>query len=197
MTKPHPYPDTHHDPTSNTLFGFWAYLMTDVVLFATFFAAYAVLQTHTAAGPGAKDLFSLPFALTETIVLLLSSFTCGIAMLFAPLRNQKKLISWLGVTFLLAVAFMYMELSEFYRLASEGNSWRESAFLSSYFGLIGVHGLHIVVGLIVMVGFVVQLIKMGFTEVVLRRLNCLRIYWHFLYLIWIFTFAIVYLIGAK
>jgi cytochrome o ubiquinol oxidase subunit 3 len=197
MTNPHPYPDTHHDPTSNTLFGFWVYLMSDVVLFGTFFATYAVLQDHTFGGPTGKQLFDLRFALIETLVLLFSSFTCGIAMLFAKEQRKNSLLAWLGVTFLLGIIFMYMEFSEFNRLLSGGNSWKNSAFLSSYFTLIGVHGLHIVIGLMVMIAFAAQLFFSGFTEIVLRRLTCLRIYWHFLYLIWIFTFAVVYLIGAK
>ncbi|MES2272850.1 MAG: cytochrome o ubiquinol oxidase subunit III [Chlamydiota bacterium] len=191
------YPDTHHDVSSNTIFGFWVYLMTDCIMFATFFAAYAVLQTGTYGGPSAREIFSLPFALTETMILLTSSFTCGVAMLYAPRTEKNKLIGWLTLTFLLGVLFMAMELSEFNRLVSEGNSWQRNAFLSAYFTLIGVHGLHIVAGLLMMIVFACQLLQRGFTPAVLRRLTCLRMYWHFLYLIWIFTFTFVYLIGAK
>jgi cytochrome o ubiquinol oxidase subunit 3 len=191
------YPDTHHDVSSNTIFGFWIYIMTDCVMFATFFAAYAVLQNSTFGGPGPKELFSLPFALAETLILLTSSFTCGVAMLAARRNSAKKLLQWLGVTFLLGLAFMAMEMSEFHRLISEGNDWTRSAFLSAYFTLIGTHGLHIVIGLLLMVLFGVQLLRFGFTPMVLRRFACFKIYWQFLYLIWIFTFAIVYLIGAK
>lgn len=194
MTKQ--FPDTHHDVTSNTIFGFWVYLMTDVVLFATFFAAYAVLHNGTFGGPTARELFNLPFALTETVILLTSSFTCGIAMLFAPKQETKKMLTFFALTFLLGFIFMVMGLAEFHRFISAGNTWQTSAFLSSYFSLIGIHGLHIFFGLLMMIVFLIQFLLKGYTGMVLRRLTCLRMYWHFLYLIWIFTFAIVYLIGA-
>jgi cytochrome o ubiquinol oxidase subunit 3 len=195
MTKP--FPDTHHDVSSNTIFGFWVYLMTDCILFATFFAAYAVLHNGTFGGATAHDLLDLPSALAETMLLLTSSFTCGIAMWFAPRKDKNQVITWFALTFLLGIAFMVMELAEFSRLILQGNTWQSNAFLSSYFSLIGLHGLHIIAGLLMMIVFVAQLIRRGFTAVVLRRLTCLRMYWQFVYLIWIFTFAIVYLIGAK
>ena len=191
------YPDTHHDVSSNTIFGFWIYLMTDCIMFATFFAAYAVLFNNTFGGPSGKDLFSLPFALAETIVLLASSFTCGVAMVEAPRNKIGKMVVWFGLTFLLGVVFLWMQMSEFQRFALDGNTWERSAFLSSYYTLIGTHGLHIVVGLILMLVFVAQLLRRGITTVTLRRLTCFRIYWQFLYFIWIFTFAFVYLMGAK
>jgi cytochrome o ubiquinol oxidase subunit III len=195
MTKP--YPDTHHDVSSNTIFGFWLYLMTDCIMFATFFAAYAVLHNNTYGGPSAHELLNLPYALTETMVLLTSSFTCGIAMWFAPRKKIRMMIVLFGLTFLLGALFLYLGMSEFNRLIAGGNTWKSNAFLSSYFTLIGTHGLHIVFGLLMMVVFIIQLLRRGLTGMILRRLTCLRMYWHFLYLIWIFTFAIVYLIGAK
>lgn len=196
MTK-HAYPDTHHDVTSNTIFGFWIYLMTDCVMFASFFAAYAVLHNNTFGGPPARELLDVRLAFGETMVLLTSSFTCGLAMWFAPRKNIRMMVSLFALTFLLGIIFMVMEMGEFSRLIAGGNTWKSNAFLSSYFTLIGTHGLHIVFGLLMMVVFVVQLLRWGPTGMVLRRLTCLRMYWHFLYLIWIFTFAIVYLIGAK
>ena len=189
------YPDTHHDVSSSTIFGFWVYLMTDTVMFASFFAAYAVLHNGTFGGPGAKEVFHLPFALIETVIFLISSFTCGLAMLAAPQKKLKPLLGWFGITFLLGVLFIAMELTEFQRLIEEGNSWTRNAFLSGYFTLIGAHGLHIIVGLLILPFFLSQLIYRGFTPQVLRRLTCFRIYWQFLYLIWIFTFLIVYLMG--
>lgn len=193
----HRFPDVHHDVSSNTIFGFWIYLMTDCVLFAALFASYAVLQNGTFGGPSAHDLFNLPFALMETLVLLTSSFTCGLAMLDASRKTQNEMLRWFAATFLLGLVFMFMEFLEFHRLIAEGNTWQSNAFLSSYFTLIGTHGLHIIVGLIMMAVFVVQMMRRGITPFILRRLVCLKMYWHFLYLIWIFTFILVYLLGAK
>lgn len=192
-----PYPDTHHDVSSNTIFGFWIYLMTDCVMFASFFAAYAVLQTNTFGGVGVRDLVNLPFALAQTMILLASSFSCGAAMLFAPKKRLWPLVAWFATTFLLGALFMAMQSLELARLISLGITWKKSAFLSAYYTLIGTHGMHILVGLGLMILFIIQLLQRGFTVAVLRRLTCLRIYWQFVYLIWIFTFTIVYLIGAK
>lgn len=190
------YPDTHHDVTSNTLFGFWIYLMTDFILFATFFAAYAVLHNGVDSGPTAREIFSLPYALSETLILLVSSFTCGMALLSIPL-NKNKTMGWFAVTFPLGVVFMMMELSEFLRLIHDGNSWTRSAFLSSYFALAGLHGLHIIGGLLFMLVFMVQFMRRGFTDATIRRLTCLCIFWFFSYVIWIFMFSFVYLMGAS
>ena len=170
--------------------------MTDCIMFATFFATYAVLRGGTYGGPTAADLFSLPYALGETMVLLASSFTCGMAMLSPSRSSRNRMLACFGATFLLGLIFMAMELGEFQRIMSQGYTWQTSAFLSAYFTLIGTHGLHIVVGLILMIVFAFQLIRWGLTPAVLRRLVCFRIYWQFLYLIWIFTFTFVYLIGV-
>lgn len=170
---------------SNTIFGFWIYLMTDCILFATFFAAYAVLH-H----PIALDL---PLALAQTLILLTSSFTCGIALLY----GRNSMVLWFAATFLLGALFILLQLHEFSRLLSVGDGWQKSGSLSAFFTLTGVHALHILAGLLMMIVFVVQLVKRGLTDAVLRRLTCLRMYWQFVYLVWIFTFAIVYLIGAK
>ena len=191
------YPDTHHDVSSNTIFGFWVYLMTDCVMFATFFAAYVVLQGGTFGGPTAQDIFRLPFILTETLILLASSFTCGLAMLGAPKRETSKIVGWFGATFLLGLVFLGMELFEFNHLLADGKTWQGSAFLSAYFTLIGTHGLHIAVGLFFLPFFIAELWRSGCSAAVLRRLTCFRIYWQFIYLIWIFTFTIVYLIGVR
>jgi cytochrome o ubiquinol oxidase subunit 3 len=195
MHHPH-YPDPHHDVASNTLFGFWIYLMTDCVLFGALFASYAVLHNGTFGGPTAHELFDLPFTLVETLVLLTSSFTCGLALIGAPHKAKKNILGWLGATFFLGVVFMVLELSEFRRLIEGGNTWQSNAFLSSYFTLIGTHGLHILIGLMMLVFFGWQLLRRGLDAFLLRRLACMKMYWHFLYLIWIFTFTIVYLVGS-
>ncbi len=196
MTKSS-YPDTHHDISSNTIFGFWLYLMTDCVMFASFFAAYVVLERGTFGGPTPREIIHLPAALVQTLILLASSFACGMAMLSAPRESKRKLLLWLAGSFLLGSLFFGMQWTELSRLASEGNGWGRSAFLSAYFTLVGTHGAHIVIGLLLMIFFGLQLYSRGFTAAVLRRLTCLRIYWQFIYLIWIFTFTLVYLTGGS
>jgi cytochrome o ubiquinol oxidase subunit 3 len=181
---------------AKAIFGFWVYIMTDCVLFAGLFATYAVLHNSTFGGPSGRDLFSLPFVLTETLLLLTSSFTCGLAMLAAYRKDKAQVIFWFGVTFLLGLAFLTMELTEFRHLAAEGNSWRRSGFLSSFFTLVGTHGLHITVGLSWMVVMAAKVLRGGLTSANIRRLTLLSLFWHFLDIIWIFIFTIVYLLGA-
>lgn len=189
--------DTHIETDSRTIFGFWVYLMTDCVLFATFFAAYAVLHNNTFGGAPAGKLFSPPFFLTETIILLTSSFTCGLGMLAAH-RNQKaQVFALFGITFLLGASFLTMELTEFVGLVREGNSWQRSGFLSSFFTLVSTHGLHITAGLLWITFMMVQILQRGLTAVALRRLTCLSLFWHFLDVVWIFIFTIVYLMGVN
>ena len=185
-----------HDTTSNTFFGFWTYLMTDCILFATLFATYLVLHNGTYGGASSNDLFSLPFAFGETIVLLTSSFTSGLAMLPSQLKDTRKVIGWFAITFLLGATFLTMELMEFTRFVNEGHSWEASAFLSGFFTLVGTHGLHITMGLIWMVVLIIPVLKHGLTPVSFKRLYCLRLFWHFLDVVWIFIFTIVYLMGA-
>jgi cytochrome o ubiquinol oxidase subunit 3 len=181
---------------SKTVFGFWVYLMTDCVLFATLFATFAVLRNNTYGGPPAKDLFSMPFVLTETLVLLTSSFTCGLAMLAAHKNQKYKVIAWLCLTYVLGAIFLLMELNEFSHLAHEGNGWTRSGFLSSFFTLVGTHGLHITAGLVWMIILMAQIVKQGLGRVTLKRLTMLSMFWHFLDIVWIFIFTIVYLMGA-
>lgn len=188
--------DSHEQEQAKTGLGFWIYLMTDCVLFASLFATYAVLRTNTNGGPGAADLFSQSFVLTETVLLLLSSYTCGLAMVAAHRGNGMALIRWLIVTFLLGLGFLGMELFEFQKLVHEGASWRSSAFLSAFFTLVGTHGLHILIGLIWLVVMVVRLIRHGLEPRVLGQLRLFSMFWHFLDIIWIFIFTIVYLFGA-
>lgn len=172
-----------------TVFGFWVYLMTDCLLFGTLFATYAVLHTPS------KGLFNLPFALTETLILLASSFVCGFTLIASRKNQPRQVIGWFGITFLLGIAFLAMELTEFFHLIREGHSWQKNGFLSAYFTLVGTHGLHISCGLLWMLVMMVQIFKNGLIPTVLRRLQCLRLFWHFLDLVWIFIFSIVYLMG--
>lgn len=179
-----------------TVFGFWVYLMTDCILFASLFATFVVLRGNTSGGPSGKELFSMPFVLTETLILLTSSFTCGLAILALNKRSLRPLINWLAVTFVLGIAFLGLELSEFTKLVHEGNSWQSSAFLSGFFTLVGTHGLHITFGLLWMLTLVVFLFKKGFNRTIVRRLTMLSLFWHFLDVVWIFIFTIVYLMGV-
>jgi cytochrome o ubiquinol oxidase subunit 3 len=179
-----------------TFLGFWLYIMSDCLLFATLFVTYAILHHGTAGGATSKELFRLPFVLVETMLLLTSSFTSGLAMLKQNLDRKRHLIGWLCVTFILGASFVGMELHEFAGLVHEGHSYRESAFLSAFFTLVGTHGLHVTVGLIWMVVFMIQVGKMGMTPMVMRRLTCFRLFWHFLDVVWIFIFTFVYLMGV-
>lgn len=184
------------EATSRTLFGFWTYLMTDCILFGTLFATYAVLHNNTWGGPSARELFELPHALTETLILLTSSFTCGLASLATAKMRKNQVIGWFAVTFLLGVSFISLELVEFTRLVHSGNSWKSSGFLSAFFTLVGTHGAHISIGLLWMAVLMFFVWRRGLTEDNLKKLNCLRLFWHFLDVVWIFIFTIVYLMGA-
>lgn len=186
----------HAEADTKTAFGFWVYLMTDCILFATLFATYAVLHNNTFGGPAGHELFSLPYVLTETILLLTSSFTCGLAMLAMHRQDKKQVLLWLAITFGLGLAFVGMEIKEFAHLATEGNSWQRSGFLSAFFTLVGTHGLHITAGLLWVSVLAVHLIKRGFTRGTIRRLTLFSLFWHFLDIVWIFIFTIVYLMGA-
>lgn len=181
---------------SKTLFGFWVYLMTDCVLFASLFATYAVLHVNTFGGPGSLQLFSLPYALAETLILLTSSFTCGLAILSAQRNMRRQVLIWFGITFILGLSFLGLELSEFTHLAQSGNSWQRSGFLSSYFTLVGTHGLHITIGLLWMGVMIVRVYMLGLNRISVRQLTLLSLFWHFLDVIWIFIFSIVYLLGG-
>jgi cytochrome o ubiquinol oxidase subunit 3 len=186
----------HNESDDKTIFGFWVYIMTDCVLFASLFATYAVLHNNTFGGPSGGDLFSLPFALVETLLLLTSSYTCGLAMLALHRRKRNQVLFWFGVTFLLGLAFLTMELTEFRHLVQEGNSWRRSGFLSSFFTLVATHGLHITVGLVWMAVLGFQAMKNGLTRTAIRKMTLLSLFWHFLDVVWIFIFTIVYLLGG-
>jgi len=181
---------------SKGLFGFWLYLMTDCVLFASLFATFAVLRIGTNGGPTGQDLFNLPYILVETLALLTSSFTCGMAILASRRRLRTQTLLWLAVTFALGIVFLVMELTEFRHLAADGNGWRRSGFLSGYFTLVGTHGFHITIGLLWMAAMFSKVYFKGLTEAGIRKLFLLSLFWHFLDLVWIFIFTIVYLFGV-
>lgn len=186
----------NHEEDSTTRFGFWIYLMTDAIVFATLFATYAVLRNNTNGGPDGRELFSLPFVLVETLILLISSFTVGLAILAVHRHNKKNAVIWLAITMALGACFLAMELTEFSHLIQEGHSWRQSAFLSAFFTLVGTHGLHILIGILWLGVMIAKVMSEGLNRANVRKLTLLAMFWHFLDVIWIFIFSIVYLVGA-
>lgn len=187
----HPHP--HHDTGFNTTLGFWLYLMSDCLIFAVLFATFGVLSGSTAGGPGGRQLFELPFVLAETMLLLVSSYTFGIALLKQDADAAPRMVRWLGVTFLLGGLFVGMELYEFSHLLHEGAGPGVSAYLSAFFTLVGTHGLHVTAGLLWLAVMMHQVRHFGLDGVVRRRLACLSLFWHFLDLVWICVFTFVYL----
>lgn len=189
--------DHHHiENYQKTIFGFWVYLMTDCMLFAVLFATYGVLHTSTFGGPPGKELFSLPLVLAETLALLISSFTCGLAGLAGNKEAKNQVVGYLLLTFFLGLSFVVMEVSEFVHLIQEGNGPDRSAFLSSFFTLVGTHGTHVSIGLIWMLVLMGQIYFRGVTPITHKRFMCFRLFWHFLDIVWIFLFTVVYLMGA-
>jgi cytochrome o ubiquinol oxidase subunit 3 len=188
---------TAGDPfAAKPLFGFWIYLMTDCVLFAALFATYAVLHNNTNGGPSGRHLFDMHNVFIETVLLLTSSFTCGLGTLAVQRRDQKQVMLWFGLTFALGVAFLVLELTEFRGLVHSGNSWQRSGFLSGFFTLVGTHGAHITTGLLWMAVLLINVARRGLTPGTVKRLTMLSLFWHLLDIVWIFIFTIVYLLGV-
>ena len=181
---------------SKTTVGFWVYLMTDCILFASLFATFVVLRSAVADGPSGREIFNLPTVLTETIILLTSSFSCGIALLGLKARNVRQVVSAFAVTYILGIAFLTIEISEFAKLISEGHGPQQSAFLSAFFTLVGTHGLHIFFGLLWLVVLIAVLARRGLTSKLARQMTLFGLFWHFLDLVWIFIFTVVYLMGV-
>lgn len=184
-----------HDIAGNQAFGFWLYLMSDLVLFAAIFATYAVLAHNYAGGPTGRELFDLPMVFTETLLLLVSSATFGLVMINMHQGKRAWVLGWMAVTFLLGLGFVVMEIHEFRSLILEGNGPNRSAFLSSFFTLVGTHGVHVASGLIWMAVMIIQVIVKGFTLPVQSRLMRLSMFWHFLDIVWVAVFTIVYLMS--
>ncbi|ROM33856.1 cytochrome o ubiquinol oxidase subunit III [Pseudomonas poae] len=192
----HSHEQGHEDAGSMRIFGFWVYLMTDCILFATLFATYAVLRDSVAGGPSSADIFEVPYVLMETLLLLFSSITYGYAMLAMNRNDRKALIRWLGITFGLGLAFIGMEVYEFHHLIAEGHGPSRSAFLTAFFTLVGTHGAHVATGLVWMAVLMWQVSRQGITTTQATRLSCLSLFWHFLDVVWICVFTVVYLLGV-
>jgi len=182
-------------PENGTLLGFWIYLMSDCLIFAVLFATFAVLGRNYAGGPSGAEIFRLPMVAMNTALLLFSSITYGMAMVAAQSRRVKETLSWLAVTGLLGCGFLGLELTEFAHLVGEGNGPQRSAFLSSFFTLVGTHGLHVTFGVIWLAVLMTQVARRGLSETNHRRLTCLSMFWHFLDVVWIGVFSFVYLLG--
>jgi cytochrome o ubiquinol oxidase subunit 3 len=177
-------------------YGFWLFLLSDIVMFSAFFAAYAVLSGETAGGPSGKDLFDLQNVAIETTCLLLSSFTCGIASIGARAHHALMYYGGMAVTFLLGGAFMFLEITEFAHMVGEGAGPMRSAFLSAFFTLVGCHGLHVSLGLLWLLTMMAQVFAKGFRADILRRVLCFSLFWHTLDIIWVALFTVVYLLGS-
>lgn len=179
-----------------TAFGFWVFLLSDVVMFSAFFAAYVVLVDATAGGPSGRDVFNLSAVALETGCLLLSSFTCGMASLGARARSNFMYYGGMIATALLGVAFLLLELRDFTTLIAQDAGPTRSAFLSAYFALVGCHGLHVTMGVLFLLTMIAQVYAKGYRADILRRLLCFALFWHTLDIIWVGIFTVVYLLGV-
>ncbi len=187
---------TEHHPENSTLLGFWLYLMSDCLIFACLFATYAVLGRNYAGGPTGAELFDLPLVAMNTAFLLVSSITYGFAMLESQKKNLHATMIWLGITGLLGIAFLALELYEFSHLIHVGAGPERSGFLTAFFALVATHGLHVTFGVVWLVTLMFQLKRHGLIPENGRRLMCLSMFWHFLDVIWIGVFTFVYLMGV-
>ena len=189
----------HRGPESKSIvvpYGFWLFVLSDMVLFSALFATYASLVHATDGGPVTNQLFHRDLVVVETLALLISSFICGLAMITAKHKNMVWTQIWLALTALFGLVFLYIELTEFAGMISIGAGPQRSAFLSSFFTLVGCHGAHVTAGLMWIGTMMAQVWAKGFREDIMRRLLCLSVFWHALDIIWVAIFTIVYLIGT-
>lgn len=178
-------------------YGFWIFLLSDIIMFSALFATYAVLSGRTDGGPAAHDLFDLHNVALETLCLLFSSYTCGLGSLFMERRRLRGFYVFFALTFVLGAIFLTLELHEFSTMVARGAGPSRSAFLSSFFSLVGLHGVHVAIGLIWLVFSVAQVAAKGPRDFVLRRLHCFSLFWHALDIIWVALMSLVYLMGAR
>ena len=177
-------------------YGFWIFILSDMVMFSALFAAFAVLRGNTAGGPTGAELFDLRSVFIETMCLLVSSYTCGLGALSAERRQPGRFLIFAVATFVLGAAFLFIEVTEFARMIGMGAGPSRSGFLSAFFTLVGMHGVHVTGGLIALVYFSAQVIAIGLPAAVLRRLLCWSLFWHALDIVWVGVFTLVYLMGA-
>lgn len=185
-----------HEREDTTRFGFWIYLLSDVMVFGALFATFMVLRHNTAGGATGADIVDPPYVLLQTVVLLGSSFTAAVALLAAKTGRLRDMKLYLWATFILGLLFLGLEIREFTVMVADGHSWRESAFLSSFFALVGTHGFHILMGLIWLAVWLGYYARRGLDGNMMRRLGLFVLFWHFLDIVWIWIFTIVYMFGA-
>jgi cytochrome o ubiquinol oxidase subunit 3 len=176
-------------------YGFWIFILSDMVMFSALFAAYAVLRSNTAGGPTGSELFNLRNVFIETMCLLLSSYTCGLGALSAERRHPARFLIFAALTFVLGAAFLFIEVSEFAGMVENGAGPSRNAFLSAFFTLVGTHGIHVAAGLLALIYLTAQVIAKGLRAAVLRRLLCWSLFWHALDIVWVGVFTLVYLMG--
>ena len=176
-------------------YGFWIFILSDMVMFSALFAAFAVLRNSTAGGPTGAELFDLRNVFIETMCLLVSSYTCGLGALSAERRQPGRFLAFAVLTFVLGAAFLFIEVSEFARMVEKGAGPSRSAFLSAFFTLVGTHGVHVASGMIALIYLVAQVLAYGLPAAVLRRLLCWSLFWHALDIVWVGVFTLVYLMG--
>lgn len=189
----------HEGPASKRIvtgFGFWIFLLSDIVMFSCFFAAYAVLVDQTAGGPTGAELFSVRSVAIETVCLLLSSFTCGLANIAADVRNRLWFQVAMAATCVLGLTFLFLEGREFADLVQRGAGPTRSAFLTAFFSLVGCHGLHVSAGILWLLTMMAQVVAKGFRADIERRIMCFALFWHALDIIWVAVFSVVYLLGS-
>jgi cytochrome o ubiquinol oxidase subunit 3 len=189
----------HEGPASKRIvtgYGFWIFLLSDMVMFSCFFAAHAVLVNQTAGGPTGPELFDLRNVAIETGCLLLSSFTCGLASIAVGVRNRLWFQVAMALTCILGLIFLAIEVNEFAGMVARGAGPSRSAFLSSFFALVGCHGLHVSAGILWLLTMMAQVFAKGFRADILRRFLCFALFWHALDIIWVAVFSVVYLLGS-
>ena len=178
-------------------YGFWIFILSDMVMFSALFAAYAVLSGNTAGGPTGAELFDLRILFIQTMCLLVSSYTCGLGALAAEQHQPGRFLIFATLTFVLGAAFLFLEISEFAGMISKGAGPSRSAFLSAFFTLVGMHGAHVTAGLLWLIYIVAQVVAKGMRADVLRRLLCFSLFWHALDIVWIGVMTLVYLMGVQ
>lgn len=195
--RPHVRPGGPAPTRIVVAYGFWIFILSDIVMFSALFAAYAVLSGNTAGGPTGAELFDLRKLFIQTMCLLLSSYTCGLGALSAERRQPERFLIFAALTFILGAAFLFLEISEFVGMIGKGAGPSRSAFLSAFFTLVGMHGAHVTIGLLWLIYIVAQVIAKGMRAAVLRGLLCFSLFWHALDIVWIGVMTLVYLMGVQ
>ncbi len=186
----------HQEMHSKTIFGFWCYLLTDFMMFATFFATYAVLKNGTYGGPTSHDIMNISRGLLLTLVFLATSMTSGLGGVSVHRSSRKGVLFWFFLTFLLGSIFLILQFQDWQQLIAANSGWERSAFLSSFFTILGMHAIHVVIALLWTLVLLTPTLFHPITDIDIRRITCLRMFWQFLNVVWLFVFTVVYLLGV-